>query len=83
MNNISTRILEAVNENEYKEYREDTVYNYFTEIISYLSNKEIKKLADSLIEYVENDKLFDKEDKENEEDEAAEIEDNKKPWERY
>lgn len=80
MTNVSTKILEAVNENGYKEYREDTVYNYFTEIISYLSNKEIKKLADSLIEYVENDKLFDKEDKE---DEAAEIEDNKKPWERY
>lgn len=35
--------------------REDKVYNLFTEIISYLSNEEIKKLYESLKEYIEND----------------------------
>ena len=36
--------------------REDKIYNYFMEIISYLSNEEIRKLVSSLIEYIENDK---------------------------
>lgn len=36
--------------------REDKIYKYFTEIISYLSNEEAEKLASSLLEYVNNDK---------------------------
>ena len=34
----------------------ERVYNKFIEIISYFNNEEIKKLAESLLEYVENDK---------------------------
>lgn len=37
--------------------RKEKVYNLFMEIISYLSNDEIKKLYESLKEYVENDEV--------------------------
>lgn len=47
-NNISTEILESIK-------HEDRLYNKFMEIVSYFSNEEIEKLANSLIEYVKND----------------------------
>lgn len=47
-NNISTEILESIK-------YEDRLYNKFMEIISYFSNEEIERLANSLIEYVKND----------------------------
>lgn len=31
------------------------LYNKFMEIISYFSNEEIEKLANSLLEYIKND----------------------------
>ena len=37
----------------------DKLYDIFMELVGNLSNKEIEKLANSLLEYVENDKESD------------------------
>ena len=37
----------------------DKLYDIFMELVGNLSNKEIEKLANSLLEYVKNDKESD------------------------
>lgn len=41
--------------------KEDKMYDIFMDLIGRLSNEEIEILVNSLKEYVENDKLFEKE----------------------
>lgn len=38
----------------------DKLYNIFMELVGKLSNEELLELSKALKEYVENDKLFDK-----------------------
>lgn len=54
---IEEKLESSGNNNEILESikHEDRLYNKFMEIISYFSNEEIEKLANSLIEYVKND----------------------------
>ena len=42
----------------------DKLYDIFMELVGNLSNEELLELSKSLKEYVENDKLFDKEESE-------------------
>lgn len=42
----------------------DKLYNIFMELVGKLSNEELLELSKALKEYVENDKLFDKEESE-------------------
>ena len=43
--------------------KEDKMYDIFMDLVGRLSNEEIEILVDSLKEYVENDKLFESEEK--------------------
>lgn len=40
----------------------DKLYEIFMELVGNLTNEELLELSKSLKEYVENDKLFDKEE---------------------
>lgn len=42
----------------------DKLYNIFMELVGKLSNEELLELSKALKEYVENDRLFDKEESE-------------------
>ena len=44
----------------------DKLYDIFMELTANLSDKELEELTNNLKEYIENNKLFDKEDDEDE-----------------
>lgn len=49
-------LIDIVNNKQKRGFKmKDRLYNKFMEIISYFSNEEIEKLANSLLEYIKND----------------------------